>query len=273
MAVTIGESGQPAQQPVSPNVRRRIAAVDDLRGLEYAVMTGLKVSAIALAFGLLSYFSFYQQDGKAVLRPVLPVIGLMPAPEVGLIFSIPIAFAIWHWGLRRWWAFVIPLVIVTICYGIIAPQISALTYGVAHNQEQSEIESQRAFQQISDKYHLNAPENADDKKFLDAMVERLDSLDITFRRLQHGLFSGAVMALGAMVSLALVMSQFRSVFRWLVVLVTGAVISGIDAFIVLLAGHKEFHGWQAMALILVWQVVFGALLGYWLARGRTTVSG
>ena len=256
------------------NIAAEVASeVDELRGIEYAITVGLWVSAIAFAFGLLSFFSF-NLDGAARWHAELPGTGInIPAPEVGLLFSIPIGIAIWQWGLRRWWAFLIPLVIVTVCYWAIAPQISYLTYKLAHGPSPEMAQNQQKFQQIVEKYHIDATGNETDKSFLDGMRERVDFLNISLMRIKHGLISGAVMALGTMLSLGLVMSQFRSGFRWLVVLVLGAAISGVDAFIVLYGGQLEFHRWKAMLLIIVWQVVFGALLGYWLARGRTTVSG
>lgn len=247
------------------------AAVDDLRGVEYALKVGAVSSAIALAFGLLSYFSF-EADGYGVRHiPLLPFTRPIPAPEVGLIFSIPIGIALWMWGLRRWWAFLMPVLIVTLCYCIIAPSISDLTYVVAKNPEPTKA----AFQQIAERYRFNG----EDFEKLNNIRQQYDHLSITLERIRLGLFCGLVMALGSLLSLALVMSQFRSIFRWLFVLAVGSVIAGIDAFIVLLPGlttdpgSMQFHRWQAMGLIIVWQVVFGALLGYWLARGQTKISG
>lgn len=91
-------------------------------------------------------------------------------------------------------------------------------------------------------------------------------------RVGAGLAIGMLMALGTMVSLGLILHQFRSAFRWLVVLFTGAIVSGLDTAIVL-SGDQTFSRLKAVMLIVVWQAVFGTLLGYWLARGRTTIAG
>ena len=246
-------------------VAETAAAVDEQRGLEYAVTVGMKVSAIAVAFGLLSYFSF-DDYGKAYLDYPAPIIRRWVAPEVGLLFSVPIGIALWVWGLRRWWAFAIPVIIVTMCYWSIAPSIGELTQGLSRDTTKSQVYIDA--QKVSDK--LTDPSN---KKIVETIRDDVIKYTTASRRIVLGLISGAVMALGSMISLGLVMPQFRSVFRWMIVLAAGAVISGIDAAIVLEGGVDQFSRGKAMLLIIVWQVVFGFLVGYWLARGRTTWSG
>lgn len=244
------------------------AAVDDLRGLEYALLVGLQVSAIALMFGLLSYFCF-QSDGEAI-RAWYPLGKRLPAPEVGLLFAIPVGIAVWQWGLRRWWAFCIPIIIVTACYWVSAPTISELTIGQVRNEKTIQVNSDKAlYNAILVK--IEAQIDAKDMSFLQKKRDEFLELDTSRQRVVAALIIGAVMAFGTMVSLGLVLPQFRSVFRWLVVTVTGAAISAFDTFVVL-GGVTPFSAVKAMLLIVIWQVVFGALLGYWLARGRTTVS-
>ncbi|MGO9174348.1 MAG: toll/interleukin-1 receptor domain-containing protein [Rhodomicrobium sp.] len=242
------------------------AAADDLRGLEYAITVGLQVSLIALVFGLLSYFSF-RSDGQAVHHVTLPFGGRLPAPEVGLVFSLPIGFAVWKWGLRHWWSFVVPVILVTACYLVSAPPISRLTLELAKHQTKDQTET--GFQRILEKAGSLLDEA--DKKLLAESRDAIIGSNTVLSRISLGLLVGMLIAGGAMVSLGLVMPQFRSAFRWLVVILTGAVISGVDTFIVLQGAH-EFSNVKAMLLITIWQVAFGFLLGYWLARGRTTVS-
>jgi hypothetical protein len=255
-------------EPKGDMVAEVAAAVEDLRGLEYSILVALQLGALALGVGLLSFFSF-RETGEAILRtPAIPGIGAVPAPEVGFLFGFPIGFAAWHWGVRRWWAFLIPIIIVAACYCVSAPEISRHTLQLQRTADENSTRAR--FQEIISKVNDGLSEK--DKEFLIHIRDKIIGLDTTITRVVAALTIGMIMALGTMVSLGVVLHQFRSAFRWLVVLITGAIVSGLDTAIVL-SGDQSFSRLKAVMLIVVWQAVFGALLGYWLARGRTTLAG
>jgi hypothetical protein len=252
------------------NIAAEVAAcANELRGREYAVMVGLKLSAIGLAIGLLSFFSFEPTGLARIHTPEVPFLGKVPAPEVGLIFGLPIGIAVWLWGLRRWWAPVIAVLLVAVCYWITAPEISRYTLQLndVHKQDPRIASIEHVLEKNSQRLDAEDLKSIAEAKDLVAWYETASGWLIA------GLKSGALLAFGTMLSLGLIMSQFRSIYRWLIVLVAGAVVSAIDAYIVLQAGGLTFSRLKATMLIIVWQVVFGALLGYWLARGKTTVAG
>jgi len=252
------------------NIAAEVAAcADELRGREYAAMVGLRVSAIGLAIGLLSFFSFEPSGLARIHTPEVPFLGNVPAPEVGFIFGLPVAIAVWVWGLRRWWAAATAVLLVAVCYWITAPEISRYTLQLKdlHKHDPRITSIERVLEKNSQRLDAEDLRSIEEAKDLVAWYQTAGGW------LFAGLKSGALLAFGTMVSLGLIMSQFRSIYRWLIVLVTGAVVSAIDAYIVLQAGGFTFSRLKAMMLIIVWQVFFGALLGYWLARGKTTVAG
>jgi TIR domain len=184
-------------EPKGNMVAEVAAAVEDLRGIEYSIFVALRLGALALAVGLLSYFSF-QESGEAILRTsAIPGIGSVPAPEVGFLFGFPIGFAAWQWGVRRWWAFVIPIIIVAACYFVSAPEISRHTLQLQRTQEKDSTRAK--FQEIISKVNDSLSET--DKAFLIQVRDEIIGLNTTMGRIGAGLAIGMLMALGTMVSL------------------------------------------------------------------------
>ena len=248
------------------------SAVDQLRGLEYALKVAAVLGLIGAASGVLSFFSF-DPEGHArwdTLRMGLPF--RIPAPEVGFLFGFPIGFGAWMWGQRRWWAFLIPFVIVASCYWVTVPWISQYTYGLGRGGADDPLQQQKQFGEIVKKISLSPILDDEEKKFLTKLDEVTIATNIKYQRSLVGALIGLVLAFGTMGSLATILPAFRSIFRWLVVGAVGGAVSGVVTIIVL-EGGTGFSNWKAMGLTALWLSVFSSLVGYWLARGRTSVAG
>jgi hypothetical protein len=250
-------------------VAETAAAVDRLRGLEYAMLVALQMAAISLVCGLLSYFSYEGDSGRAWLRFEVEGVGILPAPQNGLLFGFPIAFGAWWWGIRRWWVFLVPMVIIAACYLITAPTISKYTHQLT--QADGVLPEFREVKSVIENVE-KVLTNAAEKELLRKVESDFIDFKLKYYRSLAGLLIGSVLAIGTMLSLGLVLPAFRSVFRWLLVIAVGGVVSSIVTYFVL-AGGTDFSRWKAVMLMTLWLVVFGSLVGYWLARGRTSVSG
>jgi len=262
-------------KPKGSMVAEVAAAVDKLRGLEYAVMVGLKLAAVGLVAGLMSWL-FYEPGGTARWAINLPAeLGRLPNPQVGLLFGLPIAFGVWLWGLRRWWAFAIPLIFIAGGYMVTAPIISYYTYSItgeesALTREQKLLPSVVKLDGIVSRGLRTMSE--DDRRELQSIRKGIIDADTQFRRAKAGLLVGLGLALSTMISLAIILPAFRSVHRWLWVLTVGAIVSSAVTFSVF-SLDPGFSRSSAVTLMTVWLVPFSWMVGYWLARGRTSVSG
>jgi hypothetical protein len=248
------------------------SAVDRLRGLEYALHVALSLALVGLACGLLSYFS-YTPAGHAIRDTTQWGLSFrVPAPEVGFLFGLPIGLGAWLWGVRRWWAFVIPFLVVASCYWATVPQISTYTRYVGSGEPNDPLLQQQKFSEVVEKIKASHALNAAETAVLEEVRQDTIASNIKFKRAGVAWMIGLVLAGGTMVSLALILPAFRSIFRWLVVGGVGGAVSSLVTFFVL-SGEVHFSNWQAVGLMTLWLVVFSALVGYWLARGRTSVSG
>ena len=250
------------------------AAVDQLRGLEYSLKVAAMLGLVGLVCGLLSWFS-YGPDGLARLDT--KQFGLsfrIPAPEIGFLFGLPIAIGAWVWGQQRWWAFAIPFVVLAICYWISAPTISELTYQSRPGGPKDPNRQKTELVLIVEKVKVSAPGvlTEDQVQFLTKVNSKAIEDNVKYERIVAAWLIELVLSVGTMASLALLLPAFRSVFRWLVVGAVGAAVSSAVTLFVL-EGSTDFARWKAVTLMTLWLVVFSALVGYWLARGRTTVAG